>query len=112
MGRLRYESTSFTRLAMRLGEVANTLELGGYLESGNGLTQIPGHRLAAEARRRRIFFSASTCRCIDLRIPRNDGFGKHQIARGDRLDSVGEHVLGKAAHASEIARELFEILRE
>ncbi len=85
-----------------LGEIADALELGGDLRgrkwSGAGHAPAAGAGPAGAG-------SSSRPRpgSVDLRIARDNGLGQRQIARGDRLDRIRQHVLGKPAHAREIA---------
>ena len=96
-------------LADVLGEVADPLEIVGHAQRADDLPQIDRHRLAAGDGEDRLLLDlrAAARRCSDrLATTRWAQVG---VAARQRLDRVGDLLLGKPAHLRHHAGELLQI---
>jgi hypothetical protein len=80
-----------------LGEIADALEIRGHPDRHHDLAQVAGHGLALGDGEDRLVLDL-LLEDIDLGVAGDDPVGELGVAPDDRIDGVGELLLGEPAH--------------
>ena len=95
-------------LADIFGQIADPLEVVGNTQRAHDLPQVHRHRLPARDRQHRLLLDLALQR-IDRGIERDRALGTLGIAPGQRLDRIGNLLLGQTAHFRDHASDVLQI---
>ena len=80
-----------------LGEIADALEIGSDADRHHDLAQVARHRLALGDDQDRLLLDRELER-VDLVVVGDDVIGSLGVALGQRIDRLGQLILGEPAH--------------
>ena len=104
-------SSADDALADVLGEVADPLEIDGDAHGADDLAQVHRHRLAAGDGQHRTLLDG-VLQLVDLGVGGDHALGQRDVAANQRVDGIGDHALGKAAHLGDQAGQFLQIAVE
>ena len=77
-------------------------------QRADDLAQVDRHRLAPRDGEDRALLDLALQR-VDRRIERDDALGEPAVAPGERIDRLGDLLLGEAAHLGDHAGEVLQV---
>ncbi len=91
-----------------LGEIADALEVVGDAHGGDDLAQVDRHRLAPCDGEDRLLLDLALQR-VGGDVRRHHPLRQGGVALDQRVDRVGDLLLGEAAHLGDFARQLLQV---
>ena len=98
-------------LAHVLGKIADPLEIGGNAHRADDLAQVDRHRLAPRDCQDRALLDQAL-QVVDLGVGCNHALAERDVAANQRVDGIGDHALGEAAHLRDQPGQFLQIAVE